>query len=123
MYYRDCYGFRKASQWVTLEDHHAHEESYQAVLERRLSKWEQLLKEHESRLPERCSKGMIIIIITTTTKFTYANLLKVKRYIRKGVPAHLRGRVSVHIHLGVFGFYYKEEVFFLLGRARERGGI
>lgn len=58
MYYRDCYGFRKASQWVTLEDHHAHEESYQGVLERRLSKWEQLLKEHESRLPERCSKGM-----------------------------------------------------------------
>ncbi|KAJ8658485.1 hypothetical protein O0I10_005838 [Lichtheimia ornata] len=72
----DCYGFRKASQWVTLEDHHAHEESYQAVLERRLSKWEQLLKEHESRLPERCSK--------------------VKRYIRKGVPAHLRGRVWLH---------------------------
>ncbi|KAI8139313.1 rab-GTPase-TBC domain-containing protein [Fennellomyces sp. T-0311] len=72
----DRYGFKKASQWLTLDAHHDFDDTYQPILERRLLKWQQLLEEYEPKLPERSSK--------------------VKRYIRKGVPAHLRGRVWLH---------------------------
>ncbi|KAI9488036.1 rab-GTPase-TBC domain-containing protein [Zychaea mexicana] len=72
----DRYGFKKASQWITLDDHHEFDETYQPTLDRRLGKWQQLLEEYEPKLPERSSK--------------------VKRYIRKGVPAHLRGKVWLH---------------------------
>ncbi|KAI9276726.1 rab-GTPase-TBC domain-containing protein [Phascolomyces articulosus] len=72
----DRYGFKKASQWITLDNHHDFDEQYIPILERRSMKWQQLLEEYEPKLPERSSK--------------------VKRYVRKGIPAHLRGRVWFH---------------------------
>ncbi|ORZ12758.1 rab-GTPase-TBC domain-containing protein [Absidia repens] len=75
-YYSDRHGFQKASQWITLETYHDFEKFYQPILDRRLLRWQQLLDENESKLPDRCAQ--------------------VKRYIRKGVPSHLRGRVWFH---------------------------
>ncbi|KAG2226471.1 hypothetical protein INT45_014215 [Circinella minor] len=72
----DRYGFKKASQWITLENHREFDETYIPILERRSTKWQRLLEEYEPKLPERSSK--------------------VKRYVRKGIPAHLRGRVWLH---------------------------
>ncbi|KAI9316985.1 rab-GTPase-TBC domain-containing protein [Dichotomocladium elegans] len=98
----DRYGFKKATQWVTLDDHKYHDELYKATLDRRLYKWEQLLKITEPRLPEKSSKGINRKEITlcaddklTSSPYSFCILL-VKRYIRKGVPAHLRGRVWFH---------------------------
>lgn len=73
---RDRYGFRKVSQHLTQADHDAFEAEYQPVLERRQQKWEQLLADEHDKLPERNAK--------------------IRRYIRKGIPAHLRGRVWMH---------------------------
>ncbi|KAI9303682.1 rab-GTPase-TBC domain-containing protein [Cunninghamella echinulata] len=75
-YFRDRYGFQKATQWVPLETYHDFENQYQPVLDRRRLKWQQLLDENESKLPDRCTQ--------------------IKRYIRKGIPSHLRGRVWLH---------------------------
>ncbi|ORX53490.1 RabGAP/TBC [Hesseltinella vesiculosa] len=72
----DQYGFQKASQWITLETCHDFERYYQPIMERRRQRWQVLLDEHNGLLLDRC--------------------LQVRRYIRKGVPSHLRGQVWLH---------------------------
>ncbi|KAI8366106.1 rab-GTPase-TBC domain-containing protein [Radiomyces spectabilis] len=72
----DRYGFKKSSQWLTAHDHREFEKRYNVILERRWTKWLQLLEDNDWKLPDRQSK--------------------VRRYIRKGVPAQLRGRVWLH---------------------------
>lgn len=55
----DRYGFKKASQWITLENHREFDETYIPILERRSIKWQNLLEEYEPKLPERSSKGIL----------------------------------------------------------------
>ncbi|RFU25107.1 hypothetical protein B7463_g11222, partial [Scytalidium lignicola] len=74
---RDRYGFRKATQYVTLEQYEAWNGPYTEYLARRRKKWVVLMKEsglhtdHPIRFP---------------TKST-----KVKRFVRKGIPPDWRG--------------------------------
>ncbi|CAO3632058.1 unnamed protein product [Cunninghamella blakesleeana] len=72
----DKYGFQKATQWLSLETYRDFEKQYQPILDRRRLKWQQLLDENEQKLPDRSTQ--------------------IKRYIRKGIPSHLRGRVWLH---------------------------
>ncbi|CAO3587645.1 unnamed protein product [Absidia cylindrospora] len=72
----DRYGFQKTTQWITLDIYHDFEKYYQPILDRRLLRWQQMLSENESKLPDRCTQ--------------------VKRYIRKGIPSQLRGSVWFH---------------------------
>ncbi|KAI8052507.1 rab-GTPase-TBC domain-containing protein [Syncephalis plumigaleata] len=74
---RDQYGFRKGNQYLSLEDIHKFEAQYEQVLQRRQEKWTALLREYENgQLPPLSSK--------------------VKRFIRKGVPANIRGQCWLH---------------------------
>ena len=74
---RDRYGFRKASQHITVEQYDSWNGSYTEYLERRRKKWHLLMKHHglstenPNRFPPRSDK--------------------VKRYIRKGIPHEWRG--------------------------------
>ncbi len=73
---RDRYGFRKVTQYVTLEQYDAWNVPYTQHLDRRKMKWQTLLKEsglaadHPIRFPGKSDK--------------------MKRYIRKGIPPEYR---------------------------------
>ncbi|KAH8801756.1 hypothetical protein F5884DRAFT_526572 [Xylogone sp. PMI_703] len=74
---RDRYGFRKATQHVTIEQYEAWNGPYTEYLARRRKKWVLLMKEsglhtdHPSRFPPKSAK--------------------VKRFVRKGIPPDWRG--------------------------------
>ncbi|KAF7721327.1 hypothetical protein EC973_004871 [Apophysomyces ossiformis] len=72
----DRYGFRKSSQWISIEKYHEFERLYAPVLERRQARWQQFMDENGGKFPDRSTK--------------------LRRYIRKGIPAHLRGRAWLH---------------------------
>ncbi|KAJ5103505.1 hypothetical protein N7532_004034 [Penicillium argentinense] len=74
---RDDYGFRKATQYVTLEQYEAWKGSYSNYTAHRRTKWYDLLQEHG--LPT-----------TNVTTFP-AQSTKLKRFVRKGIPSELRG--------------------------------
>ncbi|KAI9778296.1 MAG: hypothetical protein M1835_004973, partial [Candelina submexicana] len=73
---RDRYGFRKVTQYVTLQQYDAWNLQYTQYLDRRKRKWQTLLQEsglatdHSSRFPPKSDK--------------------MKRYIRKGIPPEYR---------------------------------
>ncbi|KAI9704310.1 MAG: hypothetical protein M1836_007171 [Candelina mexicana] len=73
---RDRYGFRKVTQYVTLQQYDAWNLHYTQYLNRRKRKWQTLLKEsalatdHSIRFPPKSDK--------------------MKRYIRKGIPPEYR---------------------------------
>ncbi|KAI8580125.1 hypothetical protein K450DRAFT_238282 [Umbelopsis ramanniana AG] len=73
---RDQYGFKMSSQWLSVEDHHEHDKLYQPIVDRRAQKWQQILTENDGKWPEPSSKF--------------------KRYVRKGIPADLRGDAWFH---------------------------
>ncbi|KKK12139.1 hypothetical protein AOCH_000696 [Aspergillus ochraceoroseus] len=74
---RDCYGFRKATTYVTLEQYEAWNTSYADFAANRRLKWAELLS--ENGLP-------------TAQPTTFpAKSSKVKRYVRKGIPPEYRG--------------------------------
>ncbi|KAI9752295.1 MAG: hypothetical protein M4579_005679 [Chaenotheca gracillima] len=74
---RDRYGFKKASQHVTLAQHDAWSVSYSEYLSRRRKKWIALLKD-------------VGLSTENPTQFP-ARSAKVKRFVRKGVPPEWRG--------------------------------
>ncbi|KAI9371849.1 rab-GTPase-TBC domain-containing protein [Aspergillus egyptiacus] len=74
---RDCYGFRKATTYVTLQQYEAWCSSYAAYAANRKVKWTELLT--ENGLPS-----------TNPTKFPPKSA-KVKRFVRKGIPPDFRG--------------------------------
>lgn len=74
---RDRYGFKKATQYVTLEQYDAWDKQYTAYVDRRRAKWHLLMssygltRENPYRFPLKTDK--------------------VKRYVRKGIPPEWRG--------------------------------
>ncbi|CEJ04426.1 hypothetical protein RMCBS344292_18388 [Rhizopus microsporus] len=79
---RDKYGFLKSSQWITEEEYDEFENYYAPIMKRRLVKWKQLLQEHHQQWPPRSNK--------------------LKRYIRKGIPAELRGQTKMEANKGLY---------------------
>ncbi|KAJ5793684.1 hypothetical protein N7457_000283 [Penicillium paradoxum] len=74
---RDDYGFRKATQYVTLDDYEAWKGSYSHHVVQRRAKWCEMLKEHG--LP------------TSEPTHFPPQSSKVKRFVRKGIPPEFRG--------------------------------
>ncbi|KAL4781845.1 rab-GTPase-TBC domain-containing protein [Aspergillus varians] len=74
---RDCYGFRKATTYVTIQQYEAWSASYADFATSRRVKWAELLREH--KLPS-----------TNTTRFPPRSP-KMKRFVRKGIPPEIRG--------------------------------
>ncbi|KAL3496864.1 rab-GTPase-TBC domain-containing protein [Aspergillus germanicus] len=74
---RDCYGFRKSTPYVTLQQYETWSGSYAEFAANRRIKWAELLS--ENGLPS-----------TNPTTFPPKSS-KVKRFIRKGIPPELRG--------------------------------
>ncbi|RAL07106.1 uncharacterized protein BO97DRAFT_438683 [Aspergillus homomorphus CBS 101889] len=74
---RDCYGFRKATHHVTLDQYEAWHGQYADYASHRRTKWVELLR--ESRLP-----------VTEPTHFPPKSN-KIKRFVRKGIPSEYRG--------------------------------
>ncbi|KAJ5422570.1 hypothetical protein N7491_011015 [Penicillium cf. griseofulvum] len=74
---RDDYGFRKATQYVTLDEYETWKRSYSHHVSQRRAKWCELLK--ENGLP-------------TSEPTTFPpQSSKVKRFVRKGIPPEFRG--------------------------------
>ncbi|KAJ3290594.1 hypothetical protein HDU79_003122 [Rhizoclosmatium sp. JEL0117] len=67
---RDKYGFKRSFQYISRQDYEAFDRYYAQITTRRAAKWDSLLKKHGGVLPPRTDK--------------------LKRYIRKGIPHHLR---------------------------------
>lgn len=74
---RDDYGFRKATQYVTLDQYEAWKGPYSNYVAQRRTKWHEMLKEHGLQS-------------TNPTVFP-AQSSKVKRFVRKGIPSEFRG--------------------------------
>ncbi|KKY21262.1 putative tbc domain-containing protein [Diplodia seriata] len=74
---RDQYGFKKATQYITVEQYDAWNAPYREYTERRRKKWQNLMRQHG--LP-----------ISKPTRFPPRSE-KVKRFIRKGIPPEWRG--------------------------------
>ncbi|KAI1001369.1 GTPase-activating protein [Podosphaera aphanis] len=79
---RDRYGFRKKTQYVTLEEYEAWNEPYMIYLARRKKKWITLMKQHN--LP-----------IINPQRFPPKSD-RVKRFVRKGIPPSWRGAAWFH---------------------------
>ncbi|CZT08428.1 related to GTPase-activating protein GYP3 [Rhynchosporium agropyri] len=74
---RDRYGFRKKTQYVSLETYEAWNTPYTEYLARRRKKWIALLKDEK-------------LVTDRPIRFP-AKSAKVKRFIRKGIPPDWRG--------------------------------
>ncbi|QQK47277.1 GTPase activating protein (Gyp3), putative [Penicillium digitatum] len=74
---RDDYGFRKATQHVSLDEYETWKGSYSHHVIQRRSKWCELLREHG--LP------------TSEPTIFPPQSSKVKRFVRKGIPPEFRG--------------------------------
>lgn len=74
---RDRYGFRKATQHVTLRQYDAWNEGYTECLKRRKPKWQAMMREHGLTTDE-------------PTRFPPKSA-KMKRFVRKGIPPEWRG--------------------------------
>ncbi|KAL1636558.1 hypothetical protein SLS56_001143 [Neofusicoccum ribis] len=74
---RDRYGFKKATQYITVEQYDAWNGPYREYTERRRKKWQNLMRQHG--LPQE-----------KPTRFPPRSE-KVKRFIRKGIPPEWRG--------------------------------
>ncbi|RKP10418.1 rab-GTPase-TBC domain-containing protein [Thamnocephalis sphaerospora] len=71
------YGFRKGNQHLSLAEIQKFEVEYAPTMQRRREKWDALLREYSNgQLPPLSSK--------------------VRRFIRKGIPPHLRGQCWLH---------------------------
>ncbi|MBE7179734.1 MAG: hypothetical protein INR71_00745 [Terriglobus roseus] len=74
---RDRYGFKKATQYITVEQYNEWNEGYSEYLDRRRIKWRILMKQYG---------------LTTDDPVRFPpKTEKVKRYIRKGIPPEWRG--------------------------------
>lgn len=77
---RDRYGFKKQTQFVTLEQYDEWWASYVPYLRRRKRKWVKLMQDH----------GLYLSDTEAPVRFPPKSD-KLKRYVRKGVPAEWRG--------------------------------
>ena len=74
---RDRYGFKKVSHYITVEQYDAWNAHYSSHLERRSKKWHVLMRSYG---------------LDTDKPFRFPPKSdKIKRYVRKGVPAEFRG--------------------------------
>ncbi|KAK9451805.1 rab-GTPase-TBC domain-containing protein [Limtongia smithiae] len=86
---RDRYGFRKHSQYVTLDEYDEWWSGYEKYLRRRRRKWDIALQE----------EGISLSSDGVPTSFP-AKSTKIKRYVRKGIPAEWRGAAWFHYSHG-----------------------
>lgn len=100
---RDRYGFKKKTQYVSLEDYEAWAAPYNEYVERRRKKWVLLLKDHN-------------LITDKPIRFPPKSA-KVKRFVRKGIPPDWRGEAwfwyaggpaMVSKHYGVYDSLVKQ---------------
>ena len=74
---RDRYGFKKATQYTTVQQYDAWNMTYSEHLERRCKKWYAMMKSYG---------------LSTDKPFRFPPKSdKIKRYVRKGIPPDLRG--------------------------------
>lgn len=74
---RDDYGFRKTTQYVSLDQYEGWRGPYSNYVAHRRAKWYEMLKENG--------------LETTNPTVFPAQSSKVKRFVRKGIPSELRG--------------------------------
>ncbi|RKF56534.1 putative tbc domain-containing protein [Erysiphe neolycopersici] len=79
---RDRYGFRKKTQYVSLEEYEVWNKQYSVYLSRRKKKWISLMRQHN--LP------------TIDPQDFPPRSDKIKRFIRKGIPPSWRGAAWFH---------------------------
>ncbi|KAK6592797.1 GTPase activating protein [Botrytis cinerea] len=100
---RDRYGFKKKTQYVSLEEYEAWSGPYNEYVERRRKKWVLLLKDHS-------------LITDKPIRFPPKSA-KVKRFVRKGIPPDWRGEAwfwyaggpaMVAKHYGVYDSLVKQ---------------
>lgn len=100
---RDRYGFKKKTQYVSLEEYEAWSGPYNEYVERRRKKWILLLKDHS-------------LITDKPIRFPPKSA-KVKRFVRKGIPPDWRGEAwfwyaggpaMVSKHYGVYDSLIKQ---------------
>ncbi|KAA8567476.1 hypothetical protein EYC84_010488 [Monilinia fructicola] len=100
---RDRYGFKKKTQYVSLEEYEAWSGPYNEYVERRRKKWVLLLKDHN-------------LITDKPIRFPPKSA-KVKRFVRKGIPPDWRGEAwfwyaggpaMVSKHYGVYDSLVKQ---------------
>ncbi|CAD6447239.1 fc0f66ac-a951-4232-9d9f-bcaa81067227-CDS [Sclerotinia trifoliorum] len=100
---RDRYGFKKKTQYVSLEEYEAWSGPYNEYVERRQKKWVALLKDHS-------------LITDKPIRFPPKSN-KVKRFVRKGIPPDWRGEAwfwyaggpaMVSKHYGVYDSLVKQ---------------
>ncbi|QSZ29014.1 hypothetical protein DSL72_003524 [Monilinia vaccinii-corymbosi] len=100
---RDRYGFKKKTQYVSLEEYEAWSGPYNEYVERRRKKWVLLLKDHN-------------LITDKPIRFPPKSA-KVKRFVRKGIPPDWRGEAwfwyaggpaMVSKHYGVYADLVKQ---------------
>ncbi|KAI9644790.1 hypothetical protein NHQ30_006817 [Ciborinia camelliae] len=100
---RDRYGFKKKTQYVSLEEYEVWNGPYNEYVERRRKKWVLLLKDHS-------------LITDKPIRFPPRSA-KVKRFVRKGIPPDWRGEAwfwyaggpaMVSKHYGVYDSLLKK---------------
>ncbi|ESZ92541.1 hypothetical protein SBOR_7067 [Sclerotinia borealis F-4128] len=100
---RDRYGFKKKTQYVSLEEYEAWSGPYNEYIDRRRKKWVLLLKDHS-------------LITDKPIRFPPKSA-KVKRFVRKGIPPDWRGEAwfwyaggpaMVSKHYGVYDSLVKQ---------------
>lgn len=107
--FRDQYGFKKESQWLSHHDFVIFETYYIPIMERRRQKWAIFMNDSHGQLPPRSAKRKSLVHTHTqrerdlqghsfrlkVTFYSHVSCIGslVKRYIRKGIPPALRGEV------------------------------
>ncbi|KAI8911211.1 rab-GTPase-TBC domain-containing protein [Powellomyces hirtus] len=87
----DQYGFNRTTTYTSLHDQKLFDSCYRAVCDKRTLKWKEWLVKHNNTgmSPTGSGRNLDDLMMPPRSE-------KAKRYMRKGVPHHLRKRVWFH---------------------------